>query len=217
VVYEAVNAPILDEVPKSAHRVLDLGCGSGSLGKRLKESRNAFVTGVTWSKEEAKEAARHLDEVILADLETYDYSLLAGAYDSIICSHVLEHLRDPALILKSLGSLLAPGGSLIVALPNVVHWRQRLAFVRGEFRYSDGGLMDRTHLRFFDWKTTRELIATAGWSIVRAYGVGHAPGLWRLPMLGSWLDKVFCTLRPNLFGDQFVIVAKRPLVARGMG
>lgn len=167
------------------------------------------MTGVTWSNEEAREARRHLDEVIVANLETYDYSLLAGSYDSIICSHVLEHLREPALVLKRLSSQLAPGGVLIVALPNIVHWRQRLEFLKGKFRYSDGGIMDRTHVRFFDWRTTRELVANTGWSVVRAYGVGHAPGLWRLPMIGRWLDKAFCTLRPNLFGDQFVIVAKR--------
>jgi SAM-dependent methyltransferase len=206
--YRAVNTPVLAEVPRTALRVLDIGCGSGALGRAIKESLPAEVTGLTASESEAAEARRHLDEVVVVDLETCGTTMLRPSFDTIVCSHVLEHLRDPRALLRSLKSLVDAQGTLIVALPNVLHWRQRLVFLKGDFKYSNGGLMDRTHLRFFDWDTARDLVSGSGWSIVRAYAVGHAPGVWRIPGLGPWLDKTSCSFRPNIFGDQFVIVSK---------
>jgi hypothetical protein len=43
---------------------------------------------------------------------------------------------------------------------------------------------------------------------VRAGSTGHFPGLWRLPVFGSRLDRLACATVPNLFGDQFVITAR---------
>jgi 2-polyprenyl-3-methyl-5-hydroxy-6-metoxy-1,4-benzoquinol methylase len=206
--YEALNVPVLHEVPSDARRILDVGCGSGSLGRRLKEMRQAEITGLTWSGPEAEEARRHLDRVVVADLETTDLSALRPPYDAILCSHVLEHIRDPAVVLRGLRPLLKPRGTLVVAIPNVMQWRQRLVFLKGHFKYSEGGLMDRTHLRFFDWETATELLRDSGWSISRARAVGHFPALWRLPVIGNWLDNAACAMRPNLFGDQFIIVAR---------
>ena len=68
--------------------------------------------------------------------------------------------------------------------------------------------MDRTHLRFYDWKSARTLLSGPEWEIARSYAVGHAPGVWRVPRLGALLDRLVCRLRPGLFGDQFIIVAR---------
>jgi hypothetical protein len=111
-------------------------------------------------------------------------------------------------VLFQLRATLIVGGTLIVAVPNVLHWRQRLTFLRGVFRYSTGGIMDSTHLRFYDWEGARALLAGPEWEITRSYAVGHAPGVWRIPRLGVFIDRLACRLRPGLFGDQFVIVAK---------
>ena len=104
--------------------------------------------------------------------------------------------------------LLEPGGRLFVALPNPLVWRQRVRFLRGEFRYTDGGLMDRTHFRFFDWTSAQALVASAGFRQISAYADGGFPLARYLPGAGRLLSHAALRMAPGLFGWQFVIVAE---------
>jgi SAM-dependent methyltransferase len=205
VIYDAINEPIFSRVPKTAKRVLDLGCGSGALGRKIKEQIPCQVTGVTHSEAEAALASRYLDAVLPHDLGNFDQEV-TGEFDCIICSHVLEHLCEPARLLAWLRQRLSPEGTLLVALPNVLHWRQRLEFMRGHFRYTDGGLMDRSHVRFFDWTTASALLVGAGYRVVERQAYGGVPLSRFLGPLGRWLDRLAVTALPGLFGWQFVFV-----------
>ena len=210
--YGALNRPVLDAIPTSVRRVLDLGCGTGSLGRALKARQMVDVTGVTYSSTEAEMARRYLDRVIVTDLNTFSPTDL-GRFDCIICSHILEHLYWPDHVLRAMVPLLEPGGRLFVALPNSLVWRQRVRFLRGEFRYTDGGLMDRTHFRFFDWTSARALVAGAGFREISAYADGGFPLARYLPGAGRLLSHAALRLAPGLFGWQFVIVAE-PLTGK---
>ena len=66
-IYSAVNPLVLARVPPDARRVLDVGCGDGSLGRAIKARRPTEVVGVTLSGEEAVRARTVLDEVVAAD------------------------------------------------------------------------------------------------------------------------------------------------------
>lgn len=204
--YGAVNGVVLGLVPGNARTLLDLGCGTGALGSALKRRQALRVTGVTFSAAEAAEAAKVLDDVEVGDLNTY--TPRGGPYDCVVCSHVLEHLYDPGRLLRALPGVMAPGACLIVALPNVLHWRQRLRFLGGSFRYTEGGLMDSTHFRFFDWRTAGELLWGAGFEIEMAIADGTFPGSRFLGGLGKRLDRWSCRLAPGLFGFQFVFSAR---------
>jgi len=205
--YGALNRPVLDAIPTSAQRILDLGCGTGSLGRAVKARQIVEVTGVTYSNTEAEMARHHLDRVIVSDLNTFSPTDL-GRFDCIICSHILEHLYWPEQVLRAVVPLLEPGGRLFVALPNPLVWRQRVRFLRGEFRYTDGGLMDRTHFRFFDWASARALVAGAGFREISAYADGGIPLARYLPVVGRLLSLAALRMAPGLFGWQFVIVAE---------
>jgi 2-polyprenyl-3-methyl-5-hydroxy-6-metoxy-1,4-benzoquinol methylase len=110
--YHALNRPVLDVIPTSACRILDLGCGTGSLGRAIKARQTAEVIGVTYSTKEAEEARFHLDRVIVSDLNTSTPTDI-GQFDCIVCSHVLEHLCFPADVLRSLHPVLDPSGQLL--------------------------------------------------------------------------------------------------------
>ena len=148
-----------------------------------------------------------LDEVVSADLESADLTHL-GTFDCIVCSHVLEHVREPARLLARLRDNLAADGIVLIALPNTLHYRQRLAFLAGRFRYTDGGLMDRTHYRFFDWDTARDLVREAGLRLVEARADGGFPGSRFLGPLRGPLDRAAVGSFPGAFGVQFVLTAK---------
>lgn len=202
---------VLDEVPDGA-RVLDVGCATGYLAAEL-SARGCTVDGIEADPAAAQQARAYCREVVAGDLEapsTQDdvqRMLDDGARPSIIiCADVLEHLRDPWTVLTWLRTLLAPGGRAVVSVPNIAHWTSRRALLRGRFDYTDYGLLDRTHLRFFTRASAAELARRAGFA-VRAERLAGAPLPLesRVPALGRVRDR--CVRRyPELLALQFVLV-----------
>jgi SAM-dependent methyltransferase len=205
--YGSVNTGILTRVPSASQRILDVGCGTGLLGQALKHQHpHRHIVGITHSTKEAEQARDVLDEVVVADLEDCDFRGLSD-FDCVICSHVLEHLRNPDVVLSRLRTTLRPGGTLLIALPNVLYWRQRLQFLAGRFRYTAGGLMDSTHVVFFDWDTARHLVGKAGLRLESSVAEGGFPGSRFLGSAGAVLNAASLRLAPGLWGTQFVLVA----------
>jgi SAM-dependent methyltransferase len=207
-IYGSVNENVLARIPAHVGSVLDVGCGDGRFGAALKSRQACHVTGLTHSAEEAALAREKLDDVLLVDLDRFDFQM-TRRFDCIVCSHVLEHLKSPAAVLRQLGALLELGGRIVIALPNALHWRQRVAFASGRFRYTDGGIMDRTHLVFFDWTTARELVRDAGLKLDFAASTGVFPGAKWLQSVKPNLDRLVSRLAPGLFGVEFVMIATR--------
>lgn len=208
ITYRSVNNAVLMSIPKEARRILDVGCGSGELGGVVKNLNQCFITGLTLNPLEAELAREKLDEVFLADLNCIQLENI-GKYDCIICSHVLEHLYEPLSMLRELvKNCLAPDGTVIVALPNIVHWKSRLNLMMGRFRYTDGGVMDRTHLRFFDWSTAADLVQNAGLQIETKFADGIVPFSRVFGPFSGKINEHACTISPGLFGWQFVFTAK---------
>lgn len=210
-IYEGLNACVLAFVPPSASKILDVGCGSGTLGEQLRQARERFIVGITYSDQEAQMASGRLSRVVSADLNHFDFSSL-GQFDCVILSHILEHLYSPEDSLERLKSALAPQSVIVVALPNVVWWKQRLEFLFGRWRYRDWGILDRTHFRFFDRKSSRELLEGAGYEILKTKCDGLFPLIGPIrklyPSLVGPIDSLICKLSPGLFANQFVYLAR---------
>lgn len=204
-IYESVNPAVLQRIPAGTRTLLDVGCGGGVFGAAVKAASPCTVVGVTYSEAEAGQARQGLDRVVVADLNDFDPAPL-GKFDCIVCSHVLEHLHAPQQVLLRLRACLKPGGRLVVALPNVLFWKQRLQFLAGRFRYTDGGLMDRTHVRFFDWHGADQLVRDAGFAVTSRQADGGFPLSRRLgARLSAAVDRWALRRFPGLFGFQFVL------------
>jgi 2-polyprenyl-3-methyl-5-hydroxy-6-metoxy-1,4-benzoquinol methylase len=159
------------------------------------------VDGVEPDAPAAGVAAAHYREVLVGAID--DAGVQArladgGGYDVILFLDVLEHLRDPHGVLSAARDWLRPGGLVLCSLPNVAHWRVRLALARGRFDYADNGLMDRTHLRWFTRSSARELVSGAGYAVTwEDAAVPQHPRI-RVPQR---------LLRPELFAYQLYFEA----------
>jgi SAM-dependent methyltransferase len=216
--YNNGNPALLDLLETNCKFILDVGCGSGDNARLLKERRpQSIVFGITLSQTELEAASQDLEAGWVADIETSDLAFLGSrTFDAIIFSHVLEHLREPPKILERFLRFLKPEGFLLIAVPNVLVWSQRLKFMAGQFEYLNGGVLDDTHLRFFTYLTADQYLVSnlAGLRITRKSVSGSVP-LWLLrrhvfpQRLSAWLDRIGCKVYPNLFGDQVLIQARK--------
>ena len=88
---------------------------------------------------------------------------------------VLEHLENPWTALRTWCARVDPGTWVVISLPNVGHCSIIADLMAGRWRYQKEGLLDRTHLRFFTWESTQELLEHAGLRIHRMNRVLNPP------------------------------------------
>lgn len=199
-------------------RLLDVGAADGLLSRHLTE-RGWKVTGIEADPTMAAAGAAHCEQMLVADLNR-GVPLLDGDFDAIVCGDVLEHLADPAAALTSLVGFLAPGGDIVISVPNVAHLWIRLSLLAGHFDYADRGILDRTHLRFFTRRTLDALVTGAGLRAARhaatpvpLYQV--VPPRWHGGVLAAVhaLSAAAARVMPRVLGYQFIVLARR----RGTG
>ncbi|MBM3774691.1 MAG: class I SAM-dependent methyltransferase [Acidobacteria bacterium] len=200
---------LLEALPLEGHgrRLLDIGCGEGYLAEML-AARGYRVTGVDCAPPSASPGF----EFLLADLERGLPPL--GRFDFILCADVLEHLRDPAALLRQVRLALAPGGQLLASLPNSGHAYFRWNVLLGRFPAHPHGLFDRTHLRFYTWAGWRQILTEAGFRLESVSVTGTPVGLallrWKHSRPVLLLERVAFELGrlwKTLFGYQFIVVA----------
>jgi methionine biosynthesis protein MetW len=180
--------------------VLDVGCHTGIIGEELQKRRQAKVVGIDTDHAALEIAKQRLSSALYIDIEHSDWAtkLIQDGYhnfDTIIFGDVLEHTRYPERILNEVKELLKPNGSIIVSLPNIAYWRVRLGLLLGRFDYTDTGILDRTHLRFFTRRSAGKLLEDAGYQITESDTSGFTLPHWLLRSL------------PGLLGFQRVMKA----------
>lgn len=208
--YTGIRDDVLNLVPGDALRVLDIGCGTGALGERVKRRNNAEVVGVEIDRRMASVAEGKLDRVIVCDVEGEDFKdgLESSYFDCIIMADVLEHLRNPWDVLKSVAPFLKTGGSVIASIPNVRHYTTIGSLViGGRWPYRERGIHDKAHLRFFTLRNIREMFECADLTIVgirRKYRI-----IERFHPLNRYSKLFAIPLVRDFFTFQYLIVAEK--------
>ena len=198
------------------NEVLDVGCGNGYFAAELTKHANR-VTGIDrLSLPESLDAfTQYVQGDLEAGLTPVAPQLRARSFDRILLLDVLEHLQEPGRVLSECCPLLKPGGAVVVSLPNVANIAIRLQLLFGRFEYTERGILDRTHLRFFTHKTARRFLRENGYRILEekatvipidlAFGLVSEGRLHRiLSRALLWLTRML----PRLFAYQFVFLAK---------
>jgi methionine biosynthesis protein MetW len=214
--YEPDEAPeLLAKLMPRGAKVLDIGCGTGSLTIAATQGKDARVIAIEPDPQRAALARSRGLEVICGTAEPKLLKKL-GPFDAIILADVIEHLPDPAELLRELAAVLSPGGRILASVPNIAHWTVRLKLLIGKFDYQRTGIMDATHLRWFTAYSLRMLFIRCGYEVVsmRATAGAWMPEYTTFP-LGLVPERPRAALVrklargfPRLFGCQFIVQAK---------
>lgn len=191
--------------------VLELGAASGHVTKALK-SLNNVVTAVERDARFSENLSEIADEVIITDLDWLDLRerLNGRKFEVVLAGDVLEHCSKPELVLLQIHDLLTPDGYVVISLPNVAHGDVRLSLLTGTFDYSDTGLLDRTHLRFFTRSSIHTFLRQSHFVVDAIFGSTASIGTTEFgpPKAGVPAEAIeFVQKDPDALVYQFIVKA----------
>ena len=152
---EIINL-VTDDINKKIN-VLDVGCGIGATLLEIKNKyKNATLYGIEISPYSGR-VAQNICNCIIGNIENEVLSYEENFFDYIILGDVLEHLVDPWKIIYDLKKYLKQDGYIIASIPNIMHISVLRKLLNGSFSYTESGILDKTHLRFFTLAETQNL------------------------------------------------------------
>jgi SAM-dependent methyltransferase len=203
--YGEARADLLPFLPARAAHVLEIGCGRGRTGALIQDRLGCRVTGVEQNPLVAGDASGRLWRVIVGDVRSAD---LDGQYDAIVASELVEHLDEPEPFFTRMRSLLAPGGRIVLSVPNVGHYSVVEDLISGRWDYVPAGLLCYTHLRFFTRRTVEDWMHRFG------FDCAIVPQVTELPARFAKLPPVFAADMDSLRAKGFYVVLTEPAAQR---
>ncbi|MCR5674246.1 MAG: class I SAM-dependent methyltransferase [Lachnospiraceae bacterium] len=150
---------------KPVMRVLEIGCSCGATLYSVKERYpNAEIFGCDINAA-AVGIASFFSDARVIDLENEELPWPKYSFDCILCGDILEHLLDPQGILRKMRQYLVPGGYVVASIPNLMHITVMENLLKGNFTYTEYGLLDRTHIHFFTFDEIARMFTIAGYRI----------------------------------------------------
>lgn len=175
--------------PKS--RVLDLGCGDGSLLNSLKEKLDIHGYGLEIDEENILRCVQAGVNVIEQDIERGLGNFEDQAFDTVIMSQAIQTLNRPD---KALAEMLRIGKECIVTFPNFGHWKAR-------YHLAINGRMPVSDLLPYEWYNTPNIHFCTFKDFDVICKESHARIINREVVSTSRLGRIFEALHPNLFGE----------------
>ena len=170
--YESTREDMLKYIPAGTKTSLEFGCGSGGFSALIKDKFDAETWAVELNQQAAQQAEKKLDKVINNDALNSLVDIPDSYFDCIILFDILEHLIDPYTLLGALKNKLSNSGVIIASIPNIRYYRTFIDFViYGNWDYKDQGILDRTHLRFFTYKSIIKMLKMLGFEILTLEGI----------------------------------------------
>jgi methionine biosynthesis protein MetW len=180
-------------------KVLDVGCGDGSLLGPFCKYQKCY--GVDVSEAQLKQAEARGIRTYRADLESKELPFDGECFDLIVCSETIEHLLDVDNLLHEIHRTLRLGGTFILTFPNVnqpVSWLMQILFdlpPRFSARYKS------PHVRDYTLRIVRTVLANFGFEIANVTGTYVYPFEGRF---SQWIAANF----PRL-GEKIIVVSEK--------
>ncbi len=197
----------------AGERVLAVDCGPGVLARQLADQGNQVV-GVDMSYVAVARAQARGIEARQVDLDCAPLPFPDDAFDTVVSDSGLEHRYHYDRAFDECVRVLKPGGTLVLLLPNIAHWRCRWWLLTGRFPYVRNSPTDLTHLRFFTLAEARTLLRARGVRIVKTDGSASlwVPGLYPFFLRWPGFRQAYTWLArhwPALFARDFIAIGRK--------
>lgn len=160
---------ICDIIPNHS-KVLDIGAGNGLLAVVMKSlNKDVIIDGIEPDSHAAGIALPRYRFFWSGYFQDCKELIQQELYDYIVMADVLEHIDDPQLFLDSLISMIPGKTKIVLSIPNIAFGAVRLDLLKGNFRYVDSGILEKTHLRFFTLDTVLQLMSRSGLAVEKLY------------------------------------------------
>ncbi|ACK73856.1 Methyltransferase type 11 (plasmid) [Gloeothece citriformis PCC 7424] len=178
--------PLLDLISQQQHnsskklRVLDLGCGNGSLSQKIAEQGyeligvNESASGILFASENFQDC-----KFIQASLYDLPYSDWESTFDIVISAEVIEHLLYLWELIRCAKKCLKPKGKLILTTPYHGYWKNLILSLFGKMDGDFTVLWDGGQIKFFSVATLAQLLQEEGFTQINFKFAGRIPYLWK--------------------------------------
>lgn len=200
--YNSLNMRVVEFIPSNA-TILDVGCSTGQLGRFLIDKKKPKkIVGIDNDTNALKEAEKYYDVIHVLDIDDLKKLPLGkDTFECIVLADILEHTKNPKLVLNKLKNYLSPGGIFVISVPNFSFFLVRLKVLFGKFQYQSEGILDETHLHFFTPNTIKDLVIEAGLNVISLRGYINTR---KSLMFADYFAKYY----PSMFAYQLLLVAQ---------
>lgn len=195
-------------VPKNVKKILEIGCGQAFFSSQFM-SEGVEVWGVEPNEASAKEAATKLTKVLNSTIDDAFTTLPNDYFEVIIMNDVIEHITYPKEVLTILKDKLTKNGVLVTSIPNVRYSKNifNLIFKR-DWKYTESGILDNTHFRFFTKKSIKRMYSEVGFKIETMKGINRTKSFLYFPF-AILFNIVLLFSQLDMFYMQYATVAKK--------
>jgi 2-polyprenyl-3-methyl-5-hydroxy-6-metoxy-1,4-benzoquinol methylase len=189
--------PLLSMLPKSTNlegkklKLLDLGCGNGSLSHVMAQ-QGFEVVGIEESSQGIALARNAFSDCHFIQASLYDlpYPELENSFDVVISIEVIEHLFYPKELARAAKKLLKPNGRLIITTPYHGYWKNLVLALSGKMDAHFHVLWDGGHIKFFSVETLTTLLEEESFTNINFKFAGRFPYLWKSMLCSCYPSKL---------------------------
>ena len=168
--YQNTRPEMVQFLPPRYLKVLEIGCGTGAFRRNLKNQNEYW--GVEVDISAAELAKSKLDKVLNGYFLEKSLDIPNNYFDLVICNDVIEHIDDYESFIMDIKNKMTHDACLVLSVPNIRHMQCLYhLMVKKDWQYQDHGVLDRTHLRFFTYKSLVRLIEKNDFEILKIQGI----------------------------------------------
>jgi 2-polyprenyl-3-methyl-5-hydroxy-6-metoxy-1,4-benzoquinol methylase len=185
---------MLKYIPENAKTILEVGCSEGLFLSFLNKNRKCETWGIELFEDAALEASKVAFKVLTGDFNEVYKSLPKNYFDCVIFNDVIEHFSDPWLAMSNTKKILSKNGVIVSSIPNFRYIGNLTEIITSaDFKYKEeGGILDKTHLRFFTAKSIKRFFEECGYTLIKQEGLRPCQ---------SWKEKLLILLSFGHFSD----------------
>ncbi len=207
--FQNARLDILGLLPENRlANLLEVGASGGYTLVAAKElAKCGYAAGIElFALPNTEQSNPQINQFIIGNIESDAFQFEQSFFDILLFPDVLEHLVNPWEVLENCLQWLKPGGICIISIPNIQYWKVMMKiFFRGDFCYTENGILDKTHLRFFCKKNAESLAETGPLKLQSIYSSFELQQLRKMKLANSL---TFGLAKP-LLTVQYIMVSKK--------